>query len=146
VRAVVGDRTTPDGLAALGDGTWDAVVDTWSAAPRVVRDAAAALRGRAGHYTYVSSRSVYAAGGERPLTEDAPVVDGSADAGDVDYTASKRGGELAAPRAMAAGLRLRPPAETVADTWAWLQGLPPQRADRPAVGLSPETECKLLAD
>jgi nucleoside-diphosphate-sugar epimerase len=38
VRALHGDRTAPDGLAALADGTeWDAVVDTWSAAPRAVR-------------------------------------------------------------------------------------------------------------
>ncbi|BCJ49221.1 reductase [Actinoplanes sp. NBRC 14428] len=94
---IAGDRTAPGGLAALGDGTWDAVVDTWSAAPAVVRDAARALRGRAGHYTYVSSRSVYADDAPAPLTEDAPVVDGSPDAGDdVDYAAAKRGGELAA--------------------------------------------------
>src|SRR5258707_14457210 len=35
------DRTDPDALrAVLGDGTWDAVIDTWSGAPSVVRDAA----------------------------------------------------------------------------------------------------------
>ena len=37
VRALRGDRTAPDGLAALAEGEWDAVVDTWSAAPRAVR-------------------------------------------------------------------------------------------------------------
>jgi 2'-hydroxyisoflavone reductase len=50
-------------------------------------------------------------------------------------------------KAVAAGLRCRPVAETVADTWAWLQGLngePPRRPDRPAVGLAPETEAKIL--
>ncbi|MEV4640171.1 NAD-dependent epimerase/dehydratase family protein [Actinoplanes sp. NPDC049548] len=97
VTALVGDRRAPDGLAALAHGTWDAVVDTWSAAPYAVRDAATALTGRAGHYTYISSRSLYTGDGPQPLTEQAPVVDASPDAGDdVDYAAAKRGGELAA--------------------------------------------------
>ncbi len=51
-------------------------------------------------------------------------------------------------RASAAGLRPRPVEETVADTWAWLRsigGAPPQRADRPAVGLDPEVEAAILA-
>ncbi|MGR3934025.1 NAD-dependent epimerase/dehydratase family protein [Streptomyces sp. BRA346] len=51
-------------------------------------------------------------------------------------------------KALAAGLRCRPVAETVADTWAWLRGLDgqaPQRADRPAVGLAPEKEAEVLA-
>ncbi|WP_406290846.1 NAD-dependent epimerase/dehydratase family protein [Streptomyces sp. NBC_00209] len=50
--------------------------------------------------------------------------------------------------AHANGLRCRPVEETVADTWAWLRelgGTAPQRPDRPAVGLAPETEAKLLA-
>lgn len=103
VTALVGDRTAPSGLTALDGGTWDAVVDTWSAAPYAVRDTAKALTGRAGHYTYVSSRSVYAGDGPEPLTEDAPVVDASPDAGDdvefsapMAYAVAKRGGELAA--------------------------------------------------
>ncbi|MFC8538637.1 NAD-dependent epimerase/dehydratase family protein [Streptomyces sp. NPDC057249] len=51
-------------------------------------------------------------------------------------------------RALATGLRCRPVEETVADTWAWLReigGEAPQRPDRPAKGLDPETEAKLLA-
>ncbi|MFJ9609433.1 NAD-dependent epimerase/dehydratase family protein [Kitasatospora sp. NPDC101176] len=50
-------------------------------------------------------------------------------------------------RAVAAGLRCRPVAETVEDTWAWLRSLgggAPQRADRPKVGLDPEREAALL--
>ncbi|MEU6531952.1 SDR family oxidoreductase [Streptomyces sp. NPDC046928] len=98
VRALRGDRTTPDGLAALaGDETWDAVVDTWSAAPRPVRDAARLLRDRAGRYVYVSSCSVYAWAPPAGYGEDAPVVEGAeADAGQTDYARDKRGGELAA--------------------------------------------------
>jgi 2'-hydroxyisoflavone reductase len=50
-------------------------------------------------------------------------------------------------RAIAAGLRIRPLAETVADTWAWLQsigGVAPQRPDRPVLGLSAERERELI--
>lgn len=49
--------------------------------------------------------------------------------------------------ALAAGLRCRPVADTVADTWAWLQdlgGKAPRRPDRPTVGLSPEAEARIL--
>jgi 2'-hydroxyisoflavone reductase len=103
-RELRADRTDPAALRqALGspDGgtepTWDAVIDTWSGAPRVVADAAAVLAGRAGHYGYVSTRSVYAWPIPAGLDENAPVVDGdpaSEDSG--DYAAAKRGGELAA--------------------------------------------------
>jgi 2'-hydroxyisoflavone reductase len=51
-------------------------------------------------------------------------------------------------RAHAAGLRCRPAAETVADTWAWLESVgrrPPQRADREPPGLAPEKERAVLA-
>ncbi|UUA09121.1 MULTISPECIES: SDR family oxidoreductase [Streptomyces] len=291
VRSLLGDRTAPDGLAALADdpGEWDVVVDTWSAAPRAVRDTARLLRGRAGRYVYVSSCSVYAWAPPAGYTEDAPLVEGaSADAEQTAYPQDKRGGELAvldafgedrsvlvraglilgpyenigrlpwwlgrmarggpvlAPgprelpvqyvdvrdlaqwiphaaeralsgpynlvspqghattgalleacarvtgggaelrwtepevileagiepwtelpvwvppgsdlhdalhsadvsRAVAAGLNCRPVAETVADTWRWLQdigGTAPQRPDRPTVGLDPEREAKVLA-
>jgi 2'-hydroxyisoflavone reductase len=50
-------------------------------------------------------------------------------------------------RAVGAGLRCRPVLETVADTWSWLQalgGVAPLRADRPAVGLDPVVEAKVL--
>ncbi|MEV7389479.1 NAD-dependent epimerase/dehydratase family protein [Streptomyces sp. NPDC091215] len=98
VRSLHGDRTSAEGLAALGDGAgWDAVVDTWSAAPRAVRETARLLRGRAGRYAYVSSLSVY--DWPRPVgcSEDAPLVAGAAaDADRTEYAQDKRGGELAA--------------------------------------------------
>ncbi|TDB84197.1 NAD-dependent epimerase/dehydratase family protein [Actinomadura sp. KC216] len=98
VTSLHGDRTTADGLGALATGeTWDAVVDTWSAAPSVVRDTARLLDGRVGRYVYISSRSVYVFPEPDALGENAPVVDGSPDDGDdVDYAAAKRGAELAA--------------------------------------------------
>ncbi|MFD6497209.1 NAD-dependent epimerase/dehydratase family protein [Streptomyces sp. NPDC059944] len=99
VRTLLGDRTAPDGLAALA-GTadeWDLVVDTWSGAPRVVRDSARLLAGRVSRYVYVSSCSVYAWPREAGSGEGAPVVDGaSPDAEATDYARDKRGGELAA--------------------------------------------------
>jgi hypothetical protein len=53
-------------------------------------------------------------------------------------------------RAQAAGLRCRPAAETIADTWAWLRDggeaeLPDWRADHRPRGLSAERERALLA-
>lgn len=85
--------------AALGDDTWDAVVDTWSAAPAAVRDAARLLAGRVRHFGYVSSRSVYAWPIPSGADESAPVVDGDPDSDDGgDYAAAKRGGELAVLR------------------------------------------------
>ncbi|MEU5097221.1 NAD-dependent epimerase/dehydratase family protein [Streptomyces sp. NPDC020996] len=96
-RSLLGDRTAPGGLAALAEGTWDAVVDTWSAAPRRVRDTARLLRGRAGRYAYVSSCSVYTWAPPAGFAEDAPLVEGArADADTTDYARDKRGGELAA--------------------------------------------------
>lgn len=81
----------------LGADTWDAVVDTWSHQPVAVRDAARLLAGRAPHYTYISSRSVYTWPMEPGGDESAPVVDGDPESTDAaDYAAAKRGGELAA--------------------------------------------------
>ncbi|WP_409472524.1 SDR family oxidoreductase [Streptomyces sp. HC307] len=103
VRSLHGDRTAPDGLAALADGAWDAVVDTWSAAPFAVRDAARLLRGRVGRYVYVSSCSVYAWAPPAGYTEDAPLVEGAEpDADHTDYARDKRGAELAAVEAFGA--------------------------------------------
>ncbi|MET8243360.1 NAD-dependent epimerase/dehydratase family protein [Streptomyces sp. NPDC005202] len=98
VRSLRGDRTAPDGLAALAEGgEWDAVVDTWAAAPRAVRDAARLLRDRARRYVYVSSCSVYAWAPPAGYSEDAPLVEGAeAGAEQTDYARDKRGGELAA--------------------------------------------------
>jgi 2'-hydroxyisoflavone reductase len=82
--------------AALGADTWDAVIDTWSHEPAVVRDSAALLDGRAPHYTYVSSRSVYSWPMQPGSDESAPLVEGDPDSTDADdYAAAKRGGELA---------------------------------------------------
>lgn len=104
VRVLTGDRTGGErGLAALAGhaGDWDLVVDTWSGVPTAVRDSARLLAGRAGHYSYVSSRSVYAYPAPAGLDEGGPLVTGASPdedgrEGDVPYDRAKRGGELAA--------------------------------------------------
>ncbi|MFJ7899036.1 NAD-dependent epimerase/dehydratase family protein [Streptomyces sp. NPDC096198] len=113
VRELLGDRTAPGGLAALagdtesgpggGSRTWDAVVDTWSAAPRAVHEAARLLADRAARYVYVSSCSVYAWPLAPGYDENAPLVQGAAaDAERTEYARDKRGGELAAAAAFGA--------------------------------------------
>jgi nucleoside-diphosphate-sugar epimerase len=96
VTSLLGDRTQLDGLAALDDGEWDAVVDTWSWAPVVVRRSATLLRDRVARYVYVSSRSVYAYPAQPGSDESAPLViaDPDDDHAD-DYARAKAGAELA---------------------------------------------------
>jgi nucleoside-diphosphate-sugar epimerase len=108
VAALVSDRTDPDALReAIADREWDAVIDTWSGAPRVVRDSCRLLAGRVGHYGYVSSRSVYQWPIPSGADEHAPLVDGDPDADDdEDYAAAKRGGELAVLREFGDGALL----------------------------------------
>lgn len=97
VEARYADRRDPGALeAALGDDTWDAVLDTWSQEPAVVRAGARLLADRVGHYGYVSSRSVYAWPLVPGADESAAVVDGDPGSEDADdYAAAKRGAELA---------------------------------------------------
>ncbi|MFI9848164.1 NAD-dependent epimerase/dehydratase family protein [Nonomuraea sp. NPDC051941] len=97
IRALVADRRDTEAVqAALGRQEWHAVIDTWAWAPRVVRDSAHLLAGRAGHYGYVSSRGVYRWPWPPGADEHAPLVDGDpASEVDADYPAAKRGGELA---------------------------------------------------
>jgi 2'-hydroxyisoflavone reductase len=72
---LTGDRGTGDYSAlAAGDG-WDGVIDVNAYTRRAVREAIAALDGRVGHYTFISTVSVYEHGpstGE-PVTEDGPL-------------------------------------------------------------------------
>jgi 2'-hydroxyisoflavone reductase len=57
VERLTGDRD--GGLDALGGRTWDAVIDTCGYVPRVARQSAERLRDAVGHYTFISSISVY---------------------------------------------------------------------------------------
>jgi nucleoside-diphosphate-sugar epimerase len=99
VSTLTADRTSyAELMDVLADATWDAVVDTWSGAPSVVRDAAGLLAGRTERCAYVSSRSVYTWPPEPGGDESKPVVDADPDADRTDYAADKRGAELAVIR------------------------------------------------
>jgi 2'-hydroxyisoflavone reductase len=58
VEKLRGDRD--GGLDALGGREWDAVIDTCGSVPRVVRASAELLAEAVGHYTFISTMSVYA--------------------------------------------------------------------------------------
>lgn len=68
---VLGDRTAD--LDRLSGSRWDAVIDTCGYRPAELRAACGALQGRVGHYSFVSSISVYAAGLAAPIDEEAAV-------------------------------------------------------------------------
>lgn len=70
-RNCFGDRD--GGLDALGDATWDAVIDTCGYVPRIVRQSAENLVARCGLYLFVSSVSVYADLSMSGADERAPV-------------------------------------------------------------------------
>jgi nucleoside-diphosphate-sugar epimerase len=73
--ALHGDRTSPAGLRALAGREWDAVIDTSVLAPAHVAASAGLLAGQVGHYTYISTLSVYAPAGEAGITEESPVLE-----------------------------------------------------------------------
>jgi 2'-hydroxyisoflavone reductase len=57
----IGDRApNPGNYDALKTGAWDVVIDNPTTRPRWVREAAAAVAGRAGQYVFISTISVYA--------------------------------------------------------------------------------------
>ncbi|MEO3973076.1 NAD-dependent epimerase/dehydratase family protein [Streptomyces sp. CAU 1734] len=124
VTALVGDRTAPDGLGALREGEWDLAVDTWALAPRVVGESTRLLADRVDRLAYVSSCSVYAWPPGAAADESAPLVDGSAEAGDVPYPEAKRGGELAALAAFGAERTLLARAGLLLGPWENVGRLP----------------------
>jgi hypothetical protein len=81
VEEVRGDRTVSTDLDVLSGREWDAVVDTWIGAPRAVAESARLLANSVGHYTYVSSRSVYRPPLVAGITEDAQVKQAERDVG-----------------------------------------------------------------
>jgi len=71
VEQIHGDRD--GGLAGLQGREWDSVLDTSGYVPRVVRMSAELLEG-AGHYTFISSESVYADDATPGQDESAPLA------------------------------------------------------------------------
>jgi 2'-hydroxyisoflavone reductase len=71
----IGDRApNPGNYDALKDGEWDVVIDNPTIRPRWVREAAAAVQGRAKQYVFISTISVYAANDTPGADETAPVL------------------------------------------------------------------------
>ena len=73
VEQLHGDRNTGD-LSALEGREWDVCIDNPTTLPFWVRDAGQALRGRVGHYIFVSTISVYADGSRPGIDEDAALA------------------------------------------------------------------------
>ena len=80
VETIIGDRESD--LHRLAGRRWDAVIDTCGYFPRQVRASAQALLGQVGHYSFISSLSVYPIDGPAQRAEDAellPFADESVD-------------------------------------------------------------------
>ena len=102
---VIGDREKD--LTLLDGRTWDAVVDTCGFAPRVVGETVRQLAGRIGHYTFISSISVYADPVPSGADESAPLATLADDAGEVVTGASYGGLKALCERAAEAELPWR---------------------------------------
>lgn len=61
VETLIGDRD--GGLGVLNGRSFDAVIDTCGYVPRLVRDSAEKLKDAVGHYTFISTLSVYSDAG-----------------------------------------------------------------------------------
>jgi nucleoside-diphosphate-sugar epimerase len=145
VTALRADRTVESDLReALQGKEFDAVVDTWSGAPRVVTSSASVLRAVAPRYAYVSSISAYAEGRPPGGDETWPTwPDADPDAEETVYPADKRGAELAVLRSFPEALLARPglilgPYEDIGRLPWWLDRasrggrlVAPGRPDRP---------------
>ncbi len=98
VERLHGDRTTGDFARLLAGRSFDAAVDFAAYAASDVREAAAVLGGRVGHYVFISSGQVYLVRDDcpRPAREadyDGPLLPrpaGSDDAAQWDYGMGKR--------------------------------------------------------
>ena len=73
VEQLLGDRDTGD-LKSLGGRSWDVCIDNPTSLPSWVRDAGKALKGRVGHYLFISTISVYADGAKPGINEDAALA------------------------------------------------------------------------
>ena len=72
VPRLIGDRNLPDGHKALEKGEWDVVIDNPTSDPKWVRAAGQALKGRAKHYIFISTISVFS-DNSKPVDENGPL-------------------------------------------------------------------------
>ncbi|TNJ34810.1 NAD-dependent epimerase/dehydratase family protein [Arenimonas terrae] len=73
VEQLLGDRNTGD-LKSLEGREWDVCIDNPTSLPFWVRDAGKVLKGKVGHYLFISTISVYADGAKPGIAEDAPLA------------------------------------------------------------------------
>lgn len=73
VEELTGDRNTGD-LAALQGREWDVCIDNPTSLPFWVRDVGKILKGKVGHYVFISTISVYAANDTPDADEDAALA------------------------------------------------------------------------
>lgn len=74
VQRRIADRTDPDSMkTALGSDEWECVHDVTAYRPEDVAFMIEQLRGRVGHYVFVSSTVIYAASDLLPIHEESPV-------------------------------------------------------------------------
>lgn len=73
VEQLHGDRNTGD-LKSLEGREWDVCIDNPTSLPFWVRDAGKVLKGKVGHYLFISTISVYADGSRPGITEDAALA------------------------------------------------------------------------
>jgi 2'-hydroxyisoflavone reductase len=96
IESIFGDRTDADAMQFARGRQWDAIFDTWSGAPRVMQSNLQVLKDHAPYFSYVSTCSVYSTDPPPPgQDESAPVVNADPSSERTDYSADKRGGELA---------------------------------------------------
>lgn len=94
VRFIEADRSVPGAYDRVRAEPWDDVIElSWNLA--FVTEALESLAGGAGHWTLVSSVSVYAENTEANADESATVVEPAADVGGNDYAQSKVAAERA---------------------------------------------------
>ena len=73
VETVIGDRSTPDGMAALAGREFEAVIDLSAYKADWVESAIATVAPSAGHYVFVSSGAVYRPRQSLPWSEESPL-------------------------------------------------------------------------
>ena len=73
VEQLRGDRSTGD-LKSLEGREWDVCIDNPTSTPSWVRDAGAVLKGKVGHYLFISTISVYADPSKPGIVEDLPLA------------------------------------------------------------------------
>jgi len=73
VEQLFGDRNLGE-LDALRGREWDVCIDNPTSLPFWVRDAGQVLKGKVGHYLFISTISVYADGSKPGIDEDAPLA------------------------------------------------------------------------